>query len=129
MKLARFILTFVLTVALGSAALAASLALFVPAARTLAASASPVDAVKIALKTPAQRSYVFDRNGNLMTTLFNVDRAPIPLTSVPKTLVNAVIAIEDRKFYEHKAARSARSPATSTRGRSNRAGPPSPNSW
>jgi penicillin-binding protein 1A len=99
-KLARFIVTFVLTVALGAAALAASLALVVPAAGTLASAVS-VESAKITLKTPDQRSYVYDRNGHLMTTLFKVDRAPVKLSSVPKQLVNAVIAIEDRKFYEH----------------------------
>jgi membrane peptidoglycan carboxypeptidase len=36
-----------------------------------------------------------------MTTLFDVDRAPVKLSAVPKVLQEAVIAIEDRKFYEH----------------------------
>jgi penicillin-binding protein 1A len=100
-KLARFVVTFVLTVALGATALATSLALLVPASRTLVSAVSPIDVVRLALKTPAQRSYVFDRNGNLMTTLFDVDRAPVKLSAVPKQTIDAVIAIEDRKFYEH----------------------------
>ena len=36
-----------------------------------------------------------------MTTLFDVDRAPVKLAAIPKQLQDAVIAIEDRKFYEH----------------------------
>jgi penicillin-binding protein 1A len=100
-KLARFVVTFVLTVALGATALATSLALFVPASRAFVASISPIDAVQVALRTPAQRSYVFDRNGRVMTTLFKTDRAPVKLGAVPKQLIDAVIAIEDRKFYEH----------------------------
>ena len=101
MKLARFAVTFALIIALGAAALAASVALFVPAAQTLSAAISPIASLQRTLTTPAQRSYVFDRNGKLMTTLFDVDRAPVKLSAVPKQLQDAVIAIEDRKFYQH----------------------------
>jgi len=100
-KLARFVVTFTLIVAIGAAALAASVALFVPAARTLASAVSPIASLQQTLTTPPQRSYVYDRNGNLMTTLFDVDRAPVKLSAVPKQLQEAVIAIEDRKFYQH----------------------------
>jgi len=71
-----------LIVAIGAAALAASVALFVPAARTLASAISPIASLQQTLTTPAQRSYVYDRNGNLMTTLFDVDRAPVKLSAV-----------------------------------------------
>jgi membrane peptidoglycan carboxypeptidase len=100
-KLARFLVTFALIVALGAAALAASVALIVPAAQTLTAAVSPIASLQRTLTTPAQRSYVYDRNGKLMTTLFDVDRAPVKLSAVPKQLQEAVIAIEDRKFYQH----------------------------
>ncbi len=101
MKAARFAVTFVLTVALGATALAASLALFVPATRTLSAAVSPLSVVELSLTGSPQRSYVYDRNGNLMTTLSNVDRAPIKLKNVPQRLIDAVLSIEDRRFYEH----------------------------
>ena len=100
-KLARFLVTFALIVALGATALATSLALFVPAAQTLQSAVSPIASLRRTLTTPAQRSYVYDRNGKLMTTLFDVDRAPVKLSAVPKQLQEAVIAIEDRKFYQH----------------------------
>jgi penicillin-binding protein 1A len=100
-KLARFAVTFVLIVALGATALATSLALLVPAAQTFAAAVSPIESLQQTLTTPAQRSYVYDRNGKLMTTLFDVDRAPVKLSAVPIQLQEAVIAIEDRKFYQH----------------------------
>ena len=102
MRAARITATFVLTLALGSAALATSLALLVPASRTLLAGASPLPKVDVSLKAEPQRSYVFDRNGDLMTTLWkDFDRAPVKLQNVPQTMINAVISIEDRKFYEH----------------------------
>ena len=101
MRAARFSVNFVLTVVLGAVALATSVALLVPAARSLGSGISPINAVEVVLRTPPQRSYVFDRNGDIMTTLFTIDRAPVQLKAVPKQLINAVIAIEDRKFYEH----------------------------
>ena len=101
MKLARFLVTFALIVALGATALATSLALFVPAAQTFKSAVSPIASLRRTLTTPPQRSYVYDRNGQLMTTLFDFDRAPVKLSTVPKYLQQAVIAIEDRKFYEH----------------------------
>ncbi|HTK17220.1 MAG TPA: transglycosylase domain-containing protein [Acidimicrobiia bacterium] len=101
MKLARFAVTFLLIVALGATALATSLALLVPAAQTFTAAVSPIESLQQTLTTPAQRSYVYDRNGKLMTTLFDVDRSPVELSAIPKQLLEAVIAIEDRKFYQH----------------------------
>ncbi|MGQ0617651.1 MAG: transglycosylase domain-containing protein [Acidimicrobiia bacterium] len=50
----------------------------------------------------AQRSYVYDRNGNLMTTLFfDENRAPVPLDQIPEEVRRAVIAVEDAHFFEH----------------------------
>ena len=60
-----------------------------------------------------------------MTTLFDVDRAPVKLSAVPKQTIDAVLAIEDRKFYEHNGVdfggNVPRAPATSTPARSSRA--------
>ena len=101
-KLARFLVTFALIVALGATALATSLALFVPAAQTFQSAVSPIASLRRTLTTPPQRSYVYDRYGKLMTTLFDgEERAPVKLSVVPKQLREAVIAIEDRKFYQH----------------------------
>jgi penicillin-binding protein 1A len=99
-KPARFLVTFALIVVLGAVALGASTALLVPASRTFsnAVNLKPLD---VRLKAQPQRSYVFDRNGKVMTTLFKEDRAPVRLEDVPQVLIDAVLAIEDRKFYEH----------------------------
>ena len=101
MKPLRFVVNFVLIVVLGSTALAVSAALLVPAGRTFKAAVSPLGALDVRLKAQPQRSYVFDRNGKLMTTLYTFDRAPVRLKDVPQQLIDAVLAIEDRKFYEH----------------------------
>nr|ADM95041.1 membrane carboxypeptidase [uncultured Atribacterota bacterium] len=46
-------------------------------------------------------SKVYDINGKLITEFFQENRTPIPLSEVPKYLINAFIAIEDSGFYEH----------------------------
>ncbi len=101
MRVLRFLILLVVTIALGGAALGGSVALLWPASRTITASASPLPKLAPQLLTPAQRSYVYDRNGNLLTTLFDEDRSPISLKDIPIQLQDAVIAIEDRRFYEH----------------------------
>jgi penicillin-binding protein 1A len=100
-KLARFFVAFVLIVAVGGAALAGCLALLIPAGAVFSKSVE-VDALLPAMDSPAERSYVLDRRGGLMTTLFaEEDRQPIVLADVPPHLIDAVLAIEDRRFYEH----------------------------
>jgi len=99
-KPARFLVNFTLIVVLGAVALATSAALLVPAGRTFSKAVS-VRELEVRLKAQPQRSYVFDRNGKVMTTLFKEDRAPVRLEDVPQVMIDAVLAIEDRKFYEH----------------------------
>ena len=50
---------------------------------------------------PVQTTFVTDRNGNLATFHGSVDRTIIPLRQMPPHLRNAVIAVEDARFYEH----------------------------
>ena len=50
----------------------------------------------------AQSSKIYDRAGSLITTLHEEqNRTIIPLRQVPKHVQDAVIAIEDQRFYEH----------------------------
>ena len=51
----------------------------------------------------AESSRIYDGDGNLMTTLHETEnRTIIPLKAMPKHLRRAVVAIEDRRFYEHE---------------------------
>jgi penicillin-binding protein 1A len=100
-KLRRFFVPFVLTVAVGGTALAGSVALLVPAGAEFAQTASFGPLVPDMRET-ARRSYLVDSTGQLITTLFaEEDREPVRLEDVPRHLVDAVLAIEDRRFYEH----------------------------
>ncbi|WP_448589470.1 transglycosylase domain-containing protein [Thermodesulfobium sp.] len=49
---------------------------------------------------PPEATQIFDRNGKLITTLYDSEnRIVVPLKDIPKSLQDAVIAIEDSRFY------------------------------
>ena len=56
------------------------------------------------LETPAlaQRSRILDRDGHVLATLFTENRVQVTLAQVPKTAQDALIAIEDSRFREHR---------------------------
>lgn len=45
---------------------------------------------------------IYDRNGNLLYDVFrDEDRTPVVLKNLPKHVIDATLAIEDRNFYNH----------------------------
>ncbi len=48
-----------------------------------------------------QATAVFDRHDGLAFTIFKEQRIEVPLSQVSQNLRNAVLAIEDQRFYEH----------------------------
>jgi penicillin-binding protein 1A len=51
----------------------------------------------------AQTSVVYDANGNVVDELYGVqNRYVVPLEKIDPTLHDAVISIEDHRFYEHR---------------------------
>jgi membrane peptidoglycan carboxypeptidase len=56
------------------------------------------------LETPAlaQRSRILDREGHVVATLFTENRVQVTLAQVPKTAQDALIAIEDSRFRDHR---------------------------
>jgi penicillin-binding protein 1A len=51
---------------------------------------------------PSATSFVFDKNGTEVTPLMgDINRVVIPLDQIPQHMINAVIAIEDDRFYDH----------------------------
>jgi membrane peptidoglycan carboxypeptidase len=51
---------------------------------------------------PPQKTTVYASDGKtVLATFFDQDRQPVPLSSVPKYLTQALIATEDRRFYSH----------------------------
>lgn len=46
-------------------------------------------------------SLIYDKNGNVITTLGGNDRTFLDSNAIPENLENALLSIEDRRFYEH----------------------------
>ncbi|MFW6181868.1 MAG: transglycosylase domain-containing protein, partial [Spirochaetota bacterium] len=51
---------------------------------------------------PEIPSKIYDRNGTLISELFTVKREPVSFPQLPKHLINALLAIEDLHFYDHR---------------------------
>jgi 1A family penicillin-binding protein len=50
---------------------------------------------------PDEASVVVDRNGEELSKLFVTRRVVVPVDSMPEHLLNAFVAIEDRRFWTH----------------------------
>jgi membrane peptidoglycan carboxypeptidase len=48
-----------------------------------------------------QKSSILAADGTLLATFYNENRVVVPLKDISKTLQDAVIATEDKRFYEH----------------------------
>lgn len=60
--------------------------------------------IKLSSEALPQSTQIFDRNGKLLYTIFtNRNQTFIPLSSIPKQMQQATIAIEDKNFYNHGA--------------------------
>lgn len=50
---------------------------------------------------PARVSKVLDADGKLMTSYYNFYRVPVSINRMPESMQNAIVAIEDERFYDH----------------------------
>ncbi len=50
---------------------------------------------------PPSNTRIFDREGRSLGDLFSEDRLVVPLEEIPEPMVAAVLAAEDRHFYDH----------------------------
>jgi len=65
---------------------------------------------EIASFRPPASTKVFDCKGRLVHEFFQERRSPVPLETIPQSLVDAVIAVEDKRFYSHWGIDLARIP-------------------
>ena len=65
--------------------------------------------------TPPQASRVFDREGDIVAHLAAERRIVVPLDSIPAHVVDAFLAVEDRRFYEHPGVDLRRIPGAVVR--------------
>jgi membrane carboxypeptidase/penicillin-binding protein len=52
--------------------------------------------------TPPQASRVFDREGQLLAHLAPERRIVVPLERIPSHVAGAFLAVEDKRFFEHR---------------------------
>jgi len=50
---------------------------------------------------PSLKTLIFAANGDTLREFYTENRTIVPLTRIPRRLQEAVIAIEDRRFYDH----------------------------
>src|SRR5438132_12772179 len=65
----------------------------------LKAEAATYDLSK--LEQMESASVILDRNGKIFGQIYVEHRETIPYDQLPRDLVNAVVAMEDTKFYQH----------------------------
>ena len=98
----RLLFRFALITVIAGVGLATAGVALVPAARQLQEAGSSQEA-PIDLGPLDQRSYVYAADGSLLATLrADVDRQPVPLSSIPPHVADAVLAVEDADFYAHQ---------------------------
>src|SRR3990170_2508943 len=51
---------------------------------------------------PSQATRIYGANGELIASLFRENRQIVPLTEIPPVLRQAVLAMEDERFFSHK---------------------------
>jgi penicillin-binding protein 1A len=56
---------------------------------------------RLELIEPSLKTQVFAADSSLIGEYYIEDRALVPLSEIPQHMIDAIIAIEDRKFYSH----------------------------
>jgi penicillin-binding protein 1A len=56
---------------------------------------------RLSLEYGPQTTLIFDSKGRIISSLYREHRMPVPLELVSEPLQQAVLAAEDRRFYEH----------------------------
>jgi membrane peptidoglycan carboxypeptidase len=102
--LARVALATALSVVAGVLVAGLALPVVGTAGKLGKGAADTFEALPSKLETPAlpQRSRILDKNGRVLATLFTENRVPVKLADVPVQARQALIAIEDNRFYEHR---------------------------
>ena len=57
----------------------------------------------IAIDPLPQRSRILDANGDLIAEFYSENRVPVTYEELPDVMKDAIISVEDERFYEHGA--------------------------
>ncbi|HEX5860296.1 MAG TPA: transglycosylase domain-containing protein [Nocardioides sp.] len=50
-----------------------------------------------------QKTRIIDANGNVIASIYDENRINVPLQQISRTMVQAIVSIEDSRFYQHGA--------------------------
>ena len=101
-KVAAWLASFVVWVLVGAAVVGAAVAMLIPAASGFGHITDSQARAVPPLPPLPERSTVYDDQGNVLQQIyFGQDRAPVKLAQIPQKVINAVLATEDRDFYNH----------------------------
>lgn len=91
------------TALVGGVALAVMLMVLAPVARAFAGSWSTANGSRLAEMTElSQRSVVTRRDGSTLAVLHaDENRAPVKLNKVPEIVIDAIVGIEDDRYWDH----------------------------
>jgi len=90
---------FYLPLTLVAVLLVAGLLAFIPTAVSLQQQAAALDLSH--LEKMESASVIVDRNNKIFGQIYVENRETVPYDQLPSNLVNAIIATEDNKFYQH----------------------------
>lgn len=99
------LLAFLLASATGGVLLAGLAVPLVGGAGTLTASTADLFnelPSELAIESPSQQSVMLAADGSVLATFYHENRIVVPLERISQPMRDAIIAIEDRRFYEHK---------------------------
>src|SRR5256886_8570394 len=82
-----------------AAVLFAALMAFYPLTASLRQQASALDLSQ--LEQVKAASVILDRNDKIFGQIYVENRETIPYEQLPRDLINAIVAVEDNKFYQH----------------------------
>jgi membrane peptidoglycan carboxypeptidase len=54
-------------------------------------------------KDLSQKTTIYDANGNVIASLYDQNRINVPLHQISRKMVEAIVSIEDDRFYQHGA--------------------------
>ncbi len=101
-KVAAWLGSFVVWVLVGAAVVGAAVAMLIPAASGFGHITDSQARAVPPLPPLPERSTIYDDQGNVLQQVyFGQDRAPVKLKQVPQKVIDAVLATEDRDFYNH----------------------------
>lgn len=63
---------------------------------------NPADLYAIEEWQPVDNTQILDRDGNVISEQFNHYHVYVPYNEIPKKVIDSILAIEDRKFWNHK---------------------------